>query len=214
MCVSHACLLCGFGCGLGLVGTGSDETANADYGENNTDTSFHRFSLLPIIQQAMSSVLEIIDLPDQRHVILHHAFTPLTNVFRGTEAREEPKVVNQMRLVVIPTVHRQSRPIRNSDLPHRFERLLKTPDTTKQLGRHADFSREYLDEPPLAEAGFLRDIPDQPVGVNMPESMERKPHGGVLFSPPGQASRERLLQQTNALRKRGGHAQPLAKLDG
>lgn len=56
----------------------------------------------------MSSVLEKIDLPDQRRVILNHAFTSLTNIFRRAQVREESKVVNQMRLVVIVTIHRGS----------------------------------------------------------------------------------------------------------
>ena len=124
-------------------------------GENKSEGSFHSS---PIIQQRMSSVLEKIDLPDQRRVILHHAVTPLTNIFRRAQVREESKVVNQMRLVVIPTIHRHSRPIRRSGMSHCFERLPKTPDTTKKLGRHADLAREYLNETALTEASISRDI--------------------------------------------------------
>src|SRR6266508_5312332 len=123
MCVSHACLLCGFGFGLSIVGNGSDEAANADCGENKSEGSVHRISISPIIQQRMSSVLEKIDLPDQRRVVLNHAFTPLTNIFRRAQVREESKVVNQMRLVVIPTIHRHSPPIWRSGPSHCFERL-------------------------------------------------------------------------------------------
>jgi len=96
MYVSHVCLLCGFDCRLCIVGSDSEEAANADCHEYKSDGSFHEFSRSPMIRPKMSFVLEIIDLPHQRHVILHHAFAPLTNVFRGAEVREEPEVVNQV----------------------------------------------------------------------------------------------------------------------
>ena len=100
----------------------------------------------------MSYVLEKIDLTDQRCVILNHAFTPLTNIFRRAQVREEPKVVNQMRLVVVPAIHRHSSPIWRSGLAHGFERLLETQDTTKQLGRHVDLAHEHRNEAALTEA--------------------------------------------------------------
>src|SRR6266542_3523104 len=146
-------------------------------GENKSEGSFHRISISPIIPQRMSSVLEKIDLPDQRRVILHHALTPLTNIFRGAEVREESKVVNQMRLVVIATIHRHLRPIRHSGMSHCFERLPKTPDTTKQLGRHADLPREQLNEAPLTEASISRDIANSQARVDSTKSVERESHG-------------------------------------
>ncbi len=45
----------------------------------------------------MSSVLEKIDLPDERGMILHHAFAPLTNKFRRAQVREESKVAPEKR---------------------------------------------------------------------------------------------------------------------
>jgi hypothetical protein len=125
----------------------------------------------------MNSVLEKIDLPDQRRVILHHAFTSLTNIFRRAQVPEESKVVNQVQLVVIVTIHRHLRPIRHSGLSHCFDRLSKTPDTTKQLGRHAHLAREQLNEAALIEASIPRDIANSHARVGSTESVERKSHG-------------------------------------
>jgi hypothetical protein len=89
--------------------------------EKKDEASFHRFS--PIIQQRIGFVLEKIDLPDQRRVVLKHASTALTNKVRRAQVREGSEVVNQMRLVVIPAIHRHSPPVWHSLVPHCF--LLK-----------------------------------------------------------------------------------------
>jgi hypothetical protein len=173
-------------------------------GENKKDGSFHRFS--PIIKQRRSYVLEKIDLPDQRRVILHHAFTPLTNIFRRAQVREESKVVNQMRLVVIATIHRHLRPIRQSSLSHCFERLPETPDTTKQLGWHADLAREQLNEAALTEASISRDIANSQARVGSTESIERELHGVMTLQRPEQMGHERFVQQVKSLCRCFGYA--------
>lgn len=162
----------------------------------------------------MSSVLEKIDLLDQRRVILYHAFTSLTNIFRRAQVREESKVVNQVRLVVIVTIHRYLRPIRHSGLSHCFERLPKTPDTTKQLGRHADLAREQLNEAALTEASIPRDTANSQAGVGSTESIERELHGAMTLQRPEQMRQEGFLQQVKSLCRRFGYAQPLAKVYG
>jgi len=162
----------------------------------------------------MRSVLERIDLPDQRCVILQHAVTPLTNIFRGTQAREESKVVNQMRLVVIPTIHRHSPPIWRSGVSHCFERLPEAPDTTKQLGRHADLAREQLNESALTEASISCDIANSQAGIGSTESVERESHGVMTLQRPEQMRHERFLQQGKPLCRRFGYAQPLPKFHG
>src|SRR6266404_1563619 len=136
----------------------------------------------------MSSVLEKIDLPDQRRVILHHAFTSLANIFRRAQVREESKVVNQVRLVVIVTIHRHLRPIRHSGLSHCFERMAKTPDTTKQLGRHADLAREQLNEAALTEASIPRDIANSQARVGPTKCVERESHGIMTLQRPHQTT--------------------------
>src|SRR6266480_2813755 len=159
----------------------------------------------------MSSVLEKIDLPDQRRVILHHAITPLTNKFRRAQVRKESKVVNQMRLVVIATIHCHSPPIRHSGPSHCFERLPKTPDTTKQLGRHADLAREQLNEAALTEASISRDIANSQARVGSTESVERESHGVMTLQRTEQMRHKRFLQQVKPLCWRFGFAQSLAK---
>src|SRR5215211_600592 len=162
----------------------------------------------------MRSVLEKIDLPDQGRVILHHAFTALTNIFCRAQVREGSKVVNQMRLVVIATIHRHLRPIRHSGLSHCFERLPKTPDTTKQLGRHADLAREQLNEAALTESSSSRDIANSQARIGSTESVERESHGIMMLQRPEQMRHERFLQQGKLFSGRFGCAQPLAKFDG
>src|ERR687893_1519835 len=162
----------------------------------------------------MRAVLEEIDLPDQGRVILHHAFTALTNIFRGGQVGEESKVVNQMRLVVIATIHRHLPPIRHRGLSHCFERLPKTPDTTKQLGRHADLAREQLNEAALTEASISRDIANSQARVGPTESVERESHGVMTLHRPEQMRHVRLLQQVKPLCRRFGYAQPIAKFLG
>jgi hypothetical protein len=162
----------------------------------------------------MSSVLEKIDLADQRRVILHHAITPLTNKFRRAQVREESKVVNQMRLIVIPTIHRHSSPIRHSGPSHCFERSPKTPDTTKQLGRHADLAREQLNEAALTEASISRDIANNQAGVGSTESIERESHGVMTLQRPEQMRHERFLQKVKPVCRRFGFAQSFTKFCG
>ena len=162
----------------------------------------------------MRSVLERIDLPDQRCVILYRAVTSLTNKFRGTQVREESKVVNQMRLVVVATIRRHSRPIWQSDPSHFVERSPKTPDTTKQLGRHADLAREQLNEASLTDASISRDIANSQARVGSTESVERESHGVMTLQRPEQMRHERFLQQGKPLCWRFGCAQPLAKFYG
>ncbi len=162
----------------------------------------------------MSSVLEKIDLLDQRRVILHRAFTSLTNIFRRAQIREESKVVNQMRLVVIVTIRRHLRPIRHGGVSHRFERLPKTPDATKHLGRHADLAREQLNEAALTEAGIPGDISNSHARVGSTERVERESHGAMTLQRPEQMRHQRFLQQIKPLCRRFGYAQPLANVYG
>src|SRR6266545_4953717 len=119
-----------------------------------------------------------------------------------------------MRLVVIATIHRHLRPIRHGGMSHCFERLPKTPDTTKQLGRHADFAREQLNEAALTEASISRDIANNQARVGSTESVERESHGVMTLQRSEQMRHERFLQQVKPLCRRFGNAQPLAKFHG
>ena len=138
----------------------------------------------PIIHQGAICVLGKIDLSGQRHVILHHAFTPLASVFRRTEVCEKSEVVNQVRLVEIPAIQCQLRPVRRGGLAQQRERLLKAPHAAKQLGRNADFPREQLNESPLAEAGLVHYFADRQTGFRPRECIERKADGRGRKPPP------------------------------
>jgi hypothetical protein len=114
--------------------------------------------------------LEKIDLPGQRHVMLHHAFAPLTDIFCGAEVREESKVVNQMRLVVIAAIHGHSPPIWRDSALHRLKGSLKTLHATEQLWQHPDFPCEQLNESALTQTRISHDIANCQVSINARES--------------------------------------------
>ena len=99
-------------------------------------------------------------------------------------------------------------------MSHRFERLPKTPDTTKKLGRHADLAREQLNEAALTEAGISGDVSNRPARVGSTEGFERESHGVMTLQGPEQMRHERFLQQVELLCRRFGQAQPLAKFHG
>src|SRR4029453_16649967 len=119
-----------------------------------------------------------------------------------------------MGLVVIATIHRHLRPIRYSGMAHCFERLPKTSDTTKKLGRHADLAREYLDETALTEASISRDIANSQARLGATERIERESHSVMTLQRPEQMRHERFLQQVKSLCRCFGFAQPLAKFYG
>jgi hypothetical protein len=161
----------------------------------------------------MSSVLEKIDLPVQRRVISDRAFTPLTNKFRRAQMREESKVVNQMRLVVIPTLHRHSPPIWRAVSRTVSSACRKTPGTTKKLGRHADLACEYLNETPLTEASISRDIANSQASVGATENIERE-SDGVMTLHGRNRCHECFLQQVKPLCRRFACAQSFTKFCG
>src|SRR4029453_14404239 len=119
-----------------------------------------------------------------------------------------------MGLVVIAQIHLHLRPIRYSGMAHCFERLPKTSDTTKKLGRHADLAREYLDETALTEASIARDIANRQARLGATESIERESHGVMTLQRPEQMRHESFLQQVKPLNRRFDCAQPLTKFCG
>ena len=73
-------------------------------------------------------------------------------VVSRSQAGEDQKVADQMRLVKIPMFHRQLSPIRLGNSVHEMQDTLKPLNAVEQLGLQTHLKSEYIDEPPIAEA--------------------------------------------------------------
>src|SRR5437773_1529666 len=94
------------------------------------------------------------------HMVWQHMFTLLAEVHHGTETRERAEVADQVRLVEVPALRGNCRPVQRGSFPYQLPRLVEPANAVIQLRCQADFGGEHLNEAPLAEADAPGDVAD------------------------------------------------------
>src|SRR3984957_621042 len=99
-----------------------------------------------------------------------------------------------MGLVEISRVQSQLRPMWHRGLSDEGERSVEPLNPLKQLGSHADFYVEHIDEAPVAKADALRDLASAD-GIRVCERVKCVAHRVVMSQRPEEMGQQRFLEK-------------------
>jgi hypothetical protein len=139
--------------------------------------------------------LEEIDLIRKWNVVLQDAFASMMKILSRGQAREGPKVVDEMGLVKIAAFRSEQRPIGRPFLAQEPEHLLEASNAVKQLGRNPDFLSEQLDEAALTKPRFPGRLTDCQARRRIRECIQSHSHRGMPLQAMEQMADERFLEQ-------------------
>src|SRR6267378_4314968 len=140
-------------------------------------------------------------LIQDRHVI------QVRGVRRQIRRRIDPgkcaEIVDEMRLVVVPAIERDPRPINGAAALNRLQHFLKAPNPAEKLWRQPDFFFEHVNKPPRTKSRAIRHCRDGPSfgrGVKFAEGIG---HCGMPFESVPQFDQPRALQDAQFLQIAG-----------
>src|SRR5688572_12385139 len=97
------------------------------------------------------------------------------------EAREGDEVANHVRLIAIPALQGEDRPIRHTASANQYQRALKSSDAAEQRRGDTDFLFEDRDQAALTQADQFRNLARPRRWPRRTESVGRHaPPDGVL----------------------------------
>src|SRR5262249_62228860 len=105
-----------------------------------------------ILRRGADPVLEKVDLPGLRDVVVQDVLAPPAEVLLGGEARERPEVADQGRLVEVPALRRDPCPVGPPGGPHPRPRPLEPPHPAVPLRRRPHRRARHPAEPPPPSA--------------------------------------------------------------
>ena len=155
---------------------------------------------MPIVQWRMMSVLEKIDLSDNRS-LRQKTLAALADEFSGAEAGEDLEVMNEVRLIEVAARCCNIRPVWRRTPLTQFSRVLKTLHTSELLWCDTDLFREDVDKMALAQPKLPGKLSSGRFARITFEYIQSGSNRSVFFRRVPQTSNERLFQNAEA---RGG----------